>query len=164
MFIDESSFSVRPMKNRLRVRRTGGNRLQQCNIVSTFKSGYQTIPGSGGLSKHGRTPLVGTIGSFTKEKYLAIIDEHVLPFMSEKHRGSDAFILQYDNCGPHRASSIATYLSKKDVVRMDWPTQSPDLNSIENIRRIMKSRLRKLDVLPRSKMHLFQRLSYTWNS
>ncbi len=39
----------------------------------------------GGFWKHGHTPLVGTIGSFIKDTYRAIIGDQVLPFINEKH-------------------------------------------------------------------------------
>ncbi len=113
---------------------------------------------------YGRTALVRTIGSFDKNTYRVIIDSHVLPFTEQKHGGTESFVLQEDNCGLHRATTIATYLQNKDAVRMKWPAQSPDLNPIENIWGIMRTRLRKRDVLPRSPMHLFQILSGMWNS
>ncbi len=53
-FTDESSFTVRPTKNRLRVWRLRGTRLHQRHIVPTFKSGYQSVSvwggGGGGMA------------------------------------------------------------------------------------------------------------------
>ena len=47
---------------------------------------------------------------------------------------------------------------------MKWPAQSPELNPIENVWGLMKSRLRKRDVRPRNPTHLFGILSEIWNS
>ena len=87
----------------------------------------------GGSSIRGRTPLVGTIGSFDSNTYRVIIDNHILPFAYNIHGGTDQFILQEDNCGPHRARTIATCLANEEVSRMFWPAQSPDLNPIESV-------------------------------
>ena len=164
MFTDESCFSVRPMKNRLHVRRKKGKRLHQKFVVRTFKSGYQNISVWGGFSFFGRTPLVGTVGTFTQHTYRAIIDAHILPFKRDTHENSNAFTLQEDNSGPHRARSIATYLQNKDMNRMKWPAQSPDLNPIENVWGLTKGHLRKQPRPPKSPIDLFNILSTIWNS
>ena len=98
MFTDESCFTVRPMKNRLRVWRHRGQQLRQHYTVLTFKSGYQTVSVYGGFSLSGRTPLVGTIGSFDSKTHQVIIDNHGLPFMRDVHGGPTPSILQEDNC------------------------------------------------------------------
>ncbi len=47
-------------------------------------------------------------------------------------RGGPAwFILQEDNCVPHRARSIGTNFNNEEVIRMKWPVQSPDMNLIK---------------------------------
>ena len=164
MFTDESTFTVRPASNRLRVWRKQGERWMQRHTVPTFKSGYQTVSVWGGFSKLGRTPLVGIVGHFNQFTYRSIIDAHVLPFKENVHNNNSLFTLQEDNCGPHRAKSIATYLHYKQVNRMKWPSQSPDLNPIEDLWGIMKNRLRKRAVPPSNPLHLFRVLSEIWYS
>ena len=75
---------------------------------------------------HGRTPLVCTVGGFNQHTYRAIIDNHILPFVYNVHSGPDSFVLQEDNCGPHREKSIADYLANKEITRMKWHPQGPD--------------------------------------
>ncbi len=125
MFTDESCFTVRPIKHYLRVLRRNGRRLSFKQIFSTYKSGYQSVSVWGGFSLRGRTPLVGTVGSFDNSAYPVIINNHILPFMYDVHDGSESFILQEDNCGPHRANRIATYLANEEVTRMKWPPREP---------------------------------------
>ena len=79
--------------------------------------------------------------------------------MKNNDGGSTSFILQEDNCGPHRAKSIATFLANEDVVRMNWPEQSPDLNPIEKVLGLMKSQLRKRTKNPSNPVNLFQILN-----
>ena len=134
------------------------------HTIGTFKSGYQYVNVCRGFSAKGRTPLVCIVGSFNQHAYRSIIDTHIIPFMNEKHNGPTSFILQEDNCGPHRARSVATYLQNKEVTRMVWPSQSPDLNFIENVWGLMKTHLRKRSIHPRNPTELFQILSDLWNS
>ncbi len=112
----------------------------------------------------GQDPLVGVIRSFTRATYRVVIDNHVLSFMYDVHDGPASLVLQEDNCGRHRATSIATYLHNEEVEWMQWPSQNPDLNPIENVWRLMKNRVRKQAVPPKNTVHLFQILSQMWNS
>ena len=164
MFIYESSFSVCPLKNRLRELRHQGQCYQHNYTVQTFKSGYQTVNVWSGFSAHGRTPLVCIVVSFNQHTYRFIIDTHLIPFMNEEHDGPASFILHGDNCGPLRARSIATYLQNKEVTRMVRPSQSPDLNCIENIWGLPKTYLRKQASYPKNCNELFATLSNMWHS
>lgn len=58
IFTDGSSFSVRPMKNRMHVWKHGRERVLLRNIIPTLKSWYQTESVWEGFSALGRTPLV----------------------------------------------------------------------------------------------------------
>lgn len=149
MFTDETSFFVRPMSNRLRVLRRNGTRMHQGNIVPTSKSSCQVVNVLGGSSTFARTPYVGTCINFNQDTYRGITDNYVLPCINAKHGRRKSFILQEDNCGPHTARSIATLFHQKGVNRMKWPAQSADLNPIENICCIMKSKLWKRNVHPK---------------
>ena len=133
MLTDESSFLVRPKKNRLHVRRHKGQKYRQNLTIPTYKSGYQTISVRGCFSSRGRTPLVRMVGSFDQHTYRVIIHNHILRFVYDVHGGTNTFILQEDKCGPHRAKSIATYLANEDITRMEWAPQAQDLNPIENV-------------------------------
>ena len=68
---------------------------------------------------------------------------HVLPFIYDVNGATDTSVPQEDNCGPHRAKSIDTYLQNEEVKRMNLPAQSPDLNPIDNIWCLMKRHFRK---------------------
>ena len=110
-----------------------------------------------------RTPLIGTVGSFDRHTYRAIIDNHILPFTYDVHGCPASFVLQEDNCGPHRAKSVAAYLANEEVTRIKWPAQGSDLNPIENVWGLMKMHLRKRAVPPPNIMHLFHILNQIWN-
>ena len=148
MFTDESTFTVRSIKNRLRVWRKPGHSWEQQCTVPTFKSGFQSVSVWGGFSKQGRTCLVGIVENFNQHTYRSIIDAHILPFKNIVHANTALFTLQEDNCGPHRAKSVNTYMYSASVNRMQGPAQSPDLNPIENMWGIMKQNLRKRIVVP----------------
>ena len=164
MFTDESSFAVMPTKNHCRVWRLKSTRYDMRYVTPTFKSGYQLVNVWGGFSNRGRTPLVRVNGRFNQHKYKSIIEETLLPFMMQNHGGTEEFVLQEDNCGPHRANSIAKYFRAKGVSRMKWPAQSPDLNPMENVWGHLKQILRKRAKRPTTCDQLFSILQSEWDA
>ena len=103
-------------------------------------------------------------GRFNQHKYRKIIDEFLPPFMMKNHGENKDFVLQEDNCGPHRAKSIAKYLREKAVERMKWPTQSPDLSIIENVWDHLKQILRKRAKRPTTSAQHFSIIQSDWDS
>ena len=72
-------------------------------------------------------------GQFTK--FMALWPEREI--LKKSHGtvlplGAD-FKFQHDNDPKHTSKVVKAYLSNAKFVVLDWPSQSPDLNPIENI-------------------------------
>ena len=163
-FSDESSFTIKPTSLRIRVWRKNRTAYIKSNMKPTFKSGYVTLSVWAAFSMFGRTTLVRINGSLNQWKYRDILEEHSLPFANKYHGGTDHFIFQHDNCGPHRAKSIKSYMSSKHISLLPWPAQSPDLNPIENLWAILKKKLRTQDRYPSNVDALYNQLSTIWDT
>lgn len=53
------------------------------------------------------------------------------------------FIFQDDNDPKHRSKLIKKWKADNNITSLDWPSNSPDLNPIENIWGVMKKKIRK---------------------
>ena len=63
----------------------------------------------------------------------------------------------------HTTAKVIDYCKRHDIVRMPWPVQSPDLNPIENVRRIMKLRISKRRHRIRSIQEMVRVLLEEWD-
>ena len=112
----------------------------------------------------GRAPLVLIDGTLNKDKYQAILEAHVIPLSGQHYGSTENMVYQQDNCGSHRAKSVSDFMDAKQINLMTWPSQSLDLDSIENAWTILKKKLQARPTYPTNTTELFNVLHSEWLS
>ena len=112
------------------------------NMVPTVKYGRGSIMIWGYFSVKGMGKILILDGKMNTPKYKPILQEKLMSFVKSLELPSD-YIFQQDNDPKHRAKSTNKWLSENNVNVLPWPSQSLDLNPIENLWRFLKIQIRK---------------------
>ena len=102
----------------------------------------------GGFIGNKLGPIVFINEIINSDKYIAILQEHLLPFLDTLIAdGITHIIFQQDNARPHVSKKTHLWLEKvlkeRGIELMEWPPYSLDLSSIENLWSIMKLELHR---------------------
>ncbi|GFX78224.1 uncharacterized protein TNCV_5135711 [Trichonephila clavipes] len=81
--------------------------------------------------------------------------------LEEWFPNGESHIFMQDGAPCHTARSIKTFLAEQNILLLDWPSNSPDMNTIENIWELMKTEVAK-DVIT-NKTQLLERIIHVWN-
>ncbi|GFU56808.1 DDE_3 domain-containing protein [Trichonephila clavipes] len=117
--------------NDSKMMRAPGTRYHQENTIERHRYSSAGWLVWGGIILGSRTDLHVQSVTMTVQIYREVIlEQHVSLF-----RGTTGaeFLFMDDNARPHRANIVDECLQSEDITRMDWPTYSPDLNSIEHV-------------------------------
>lgn len=113
----------------------------------------------GGLSWFGVTALKICQRTVNSETYQGILHECL--FESANQYYPNGYILQQDNATPHTSKSTRKFLEDNKITVMSWPANSPDLNPIENLWSVIKTRVEKID--PENVSCLKSAINEVWN-
>ncbi|KAJ8887996.1 hypothetical protein PR048_007481 [Dryococelus australis] len=106
-------------------------------------------------------PLVFVRGSMNTEAYCNILDNEMLPKLWRFY-GMDPCYFQDDNVRCHVSRATMQWYADNNVRRLDWPTQSPDLNPIEHLWDELDRRVRARQARPNSIAQLMEWLQEQW--
>ena len=91
-------------------------------------------------SAAGTEPLVRLHARINATIYKEILKTHVPNLRTAI---SQLAVFMQDNALCHIAKSVKIFLSEEDVIVMEWPAQSPDMNPIENVWKLLNERSKK---------------------
>lgn len=142
------------------------------NVVCKDKSGGISLMVWGCFVGSRQGPLVSFRGVNTAATYVATLHDTLLPFIQTMPpRLKRDFIFQQDNAPIHTAKLAKAWFAEQAFQVMEWPPNSPDMNPIEHMWRVLKAALHKrypdTNVLrggpEKVRQVLEERLKVVWN-
>lgn len=153
IFTNEMAFCL--FRNTVRMWCKSGSRP-----VRKLPKNQQKVMAWGGFSVRGRTPLCAFTTIMDSDFYIRILEEHLLPTASQWF-GSRWRLVQ-DNDPKHKSKKTLEFFNRQHFLVLDWPSNSPDLNPIENLWNIVKNNVEKRR--PQNINELKQMMVEEWNA
>ncbi len=160
LFSDESKFCISFGNQGPRIWRKSGEAQNPCCLKSSVKF-PQSVMIWAAMSSAGVGPLCFLKSTVNAAIYKEILEHFMLP-SADKLYGDADFIFQQDLAPAHTAKGTKSWFNDHGVTVLDWPENSPDLNPIENLRGIVKRKMR--DTRPNNADDLKAAVKETWAS
>ena len=132
VFSDESRFLLFRSDGRAYVRRSVGEEFRDECLQVTMKHGGGGIMVWGCINSRGVGHLKKIEGRLNAAAYIDLLENSLIPSIHSLCM-PQGWIFQQDNAPCHSARSVEAWFEEERIEVMSWPSQSPDLNPIENL-------------------------------
>lgn len=159
LWSDESPYVLRFSQKR-RVWRLPNERYASYCLKGTVKHDKK-INVWGCFCASGIGKLYRVKANLEQKQYKQIMIHQMIP-SGKKLFSGDHFLFQQDNDPKHTAKTVQKYLASKTTLFtvLDWPSQSPDLNPIENLWCLLDKKVKDRDC--KNENELFEVLKKGW--
>lgn len=139
-----------------------GEGLQPRNVRQTVKHGGGSLMIWACMTAAGPGFMCRIDGIMDQHLYKEILEGDLM--QTVEYYGFDVtrVVFQQDNDPKHRAASVLKWLEEQPFTVLEWPSQSPDLNPIENLWATLKRRLNEYEHPPRGMVELWERIECEW--
>jgi hypothetical protein len=144
IYADESTFNLSKCAIQY-VRRPAGKRYDSKYINAIENKSKANVNVWGAFSSYGYSNLIRIDGRCDAQAYVNILSENLLNNYNALLPEGGFFV--HDNCPIHSARVTKEWLRNNNIVQLEHPPISPDLNSIEHVWAELSKHLEKIDIL-----------------